>query len=118
MLRQSESLPAGDIPRLLLQDRQEALLAAALPALGVRDTYALASQPIPSTNPLLAGTYPLLREGEPVGHCQSFDSGLLGYLHALRTLCTHPEALAHLLEAAGHEAVLRAGRVLAGRVGE
>ncbi|MEM7481744.1 MAG: hypothetical protein AAF481_11265 [Acidobacteriota bacterium] len=117
VLRQGESLAEGDLPRLLLTDRQDALLAAAaLPAMGRADAYRLGGEPTISPHPLTAGTYPLLREGQLAGHCRSFDAELAPYLHALRTLCSHPEALAHLLEAAGHEGLVRAGRVLARRV--
>ncbi|MEM7480460.1 MAG: hypothetical protein AAF481_04760 [Acidobacteriota bacterium] len=117
VLRQAESLAGGDEARFLLYHRQDALLAAAaLPALGIRDTYSLGGRAVASADPALAGTFPLLREGELAGHCRNFEGELLGHLHAFRALCTHPDALAHLLEAAGHEAVLRAGRILARQV--
>ncbi|MEM7050324.1 MAG: hypothetical protein AAF604_11730 [Acidobacteriota bacterium] len=120
VLRQAESLAAGDPPRLELQDRQDALLAAAaLPALGRGDSYALAERQEAEQKKAGADPigYRLLRSGQAAGHCRHFDRELIEYLHALRTLCLYPEALAHLLEAAGHEGLVQAGRILAAQVG-
>jgi hypothetical protein len=56
--------------------------------------------------------------GEPVGHSALFDERLIEALHVVERLVRSPEALAHVMEAAGPLALERAGAVLDERVPE
>ena len=54
--------------------------------------------------------------GEVVAHLAYFDEKLVDALHVLECVLRSPEALAHILEAAGTVALERAGAILSGRV--
>lgn len=95
-------------------ERQDALLlAAALPGNAAAELR-LAARP-----GCLYGDgrgYELRAGGRPIGSLAWYDSRLVATLEALRALVASPHALALLLEAAGHDALDRAGRLLAARV--
>ena len=96
--------PAADV-----DERQVALLfAAALPASGDRDRFRLR----PDRG---EGGYELLRGGRPLGRVAWFDPHLVATVAALEHVIASPRALALVLEAAGHDALRRAGRLLARR---
>ncbi|HMB51889.1 MAG TPA: hypothetical protein VKU40_01145 [Thermoanaerobaculia bacterium] len=96
------------------ESRQDALLlAAALPGNAAAELR-LAERP-----GCLYGDgrgYELRAGGRPVGSLSWFDTRLVATLEALRALVASPRGLALLLEAAGHDALDRAGRLLAARV--
>lgn len=101
--------PAGDPPAAEVEERQAALLlAAALPASGDRDRFRLRAD-------RGDGGYELLRCGRSLGRLAWFDPHLVATLAALEHVVASPRALALVLEAAGHDALVRAGRLLAGR---
>jgi hypothetical protein len=109
VLREWESLTAGDVPYAVFGRREMALLAAAvLPATGRELLFRLGTEPDADGFPLLA---PLA-----AGHLRDFDEALAGALHLAAALVRSPEALAWLLEAAGHVALEQAGRILDRRI--
>lgn len=96
-------------PAAVLDERQDALLlAAVLPASARRGDTGLAPERGPQG-------YDLVRAGGRVGRLAWFDSRLAELHAALRALVADPRSLALLLEAAGHDALDRAGRLLARR---
>lgn len=99
---------AGDEePAAVLDERQAALLlAAALPGSSGRELYRLRPE-------RRAGGYELLRGGRPLGRLAWFDPHLVATVAALEHIVASPRALALVLEAAGHDALQRAGRLLA-----
>lgn len=101
---------AGDeAPAALVEERQTALLlAAALPGSPGRELYRLRPE-------RGEDGYELVRAGRPVGRLGWFDPHLVATLAALERIVSSPRALALVLEAAGHDALRRAGRLLAAR---
>jgi hypothetical protein len=128
LLREWESLDAGDVPYAVFRRRELALLAAAvLPATGREPPFRLAGEPDDQGFPLLdaggsstargpgsaaapptAPTPPI----DPIGHLRDFDQELAEALRIAVILARSPMALARLLEAAGHVALEQAGRIL------
>jgi hypothetical protein len=101
-----------DEPAAWLEERQDALLlAAALPASVAGEDLKLRPERGPDG-------YDLLAAGGAVGRLAWFDPDLAALLSALRALVASPRGLALLLEAAGHDALDHAGRLLAARAGE
>lgn len=97
----------GEEPAAVLDERQAALLvAAALPGSAGRELYRLRPE-------RRAGGYDVLRAGRPVGRLAWFDPHLVATVAALEHIVASPRALALVLEAAGHDALCRAGRLLA-----
>jgi hypothetical protein len=146
VLREWESLEAGDAPYAVFGRREMALLAAAvLPATGRELLFRLDTEPdadgfrvnasitrggavpggawAPSAR-ALARTSPTSRPGtagtgpspSAAGHLRDFDEGLAFALHLAAAIVRSPVALAWLLEAAGHVALEQAGRILDRRV--
>jgi len=95
-------------------ERQDALLlAAALPG------SAAAGLRLAPRRGTLYGDgrgYELRAEDRPIGSLAWFDTRLVAAFETLRALVASPRGLALLLEAAGHDALERAGRLLASRV--
>lgn len=110
--REGERVDQGDEPAAVLEDRQAALLvAAALPGSGVRDALRLETRRTPEG-------YRVEDDGRPVGRLTWFDPDLLATVSALRRIVAAPRCLALVLEAAGHDALEQAGKILARRVEE
>lgn len=108
--RSGESFTRGHRPFAVFTDPTHALLIAALlPATGRDPLYQLRKEAGPSGYAIEAG-------GEVIGHLAVFDDKLVAALHVVECLLRSPEALAHLLEAAGAVVLERAGAVLVGRV--
>lgn len=100
----------GDDRAAVVEERQTALLlAAALPGSPGRELYRLRPE-------RGAEGYELVRAGRPVGRLAWFDPHLVATLSALEQIVASPRALALLLEAAGYDALRRAGRLLAARL--
>lgn len=101
----------GEEPAAVLDERQAALLlAAALPGCSGRELYRLRPE-------RRAGGYDLLRAGRSLGRLAWFDPHLVATVAALEQIVASPRALALVLEAAGHDALRRAGRLLARSAG-
>src|SRR5579864_7818735 len=126
LLREWESLEAGDLPYAVFQRRETALLAAAvLPATGRDPLFRLDTEPDADGFALLAApaspagsaspaSRPSARAASPAspaGHLRDFDESLAGALHLAAALVRSPAALARLLEAAGYVALEQAGKI-------
>jgi hypothetical protein len=112
LYRRGESSARGHRPAAICKDRALALLtAAALPGTGRDPLFHLQKDPS-------ADGYALEAGGEVIAHLACFDEKLVEALHVLESVLRSPEALAHILEAAGAVALERAGAILGGRVGE
>lgn len=97
----------GERPAAVVDERQAALLlAAALPGSSGRDLYRLRPE-------RREGGYDLLRGGRSLGRLAWFDPHLVATVAALEHIVASPRALALVLEAAGHDALCHAGRLLA-----
>jgi len=95
----------------LMEERQEALLlAAALPGSARRGVPRLRPERGPDGYAVTDGRREL-------GRLAWFDTELVAALGCLRDLVSSPLSLALLLEAAGHDALEQAGRILAHRAG-
>jgi hypothetical protein len=144
LLREWESLEAGDVPYAVFRRRETALLAAAvLPGTGREpllrldtepdgDGFALltapalqkTARPARSARPARPPTKEMEMEREmemqppslPAGHLRDFDQSLADALHVAAALVRSPAALARLLEAAGYVALEQVGRILDRRV--
>jgi len=143
VLREWESLEAGDAPYAVFGRREMALLAAAvLPATGRELLFRLDTEPdvdgfriiasvtAPGAVPAARSAKAAARTGSPsgsgtagtgsrppaAGHLRDFDEGLAFALHLAAAIVRSPVALAWLLEAAGHVALEQAGRILDRRV--
>lgn len=120
LLREWESLEAGDAPYAVFCRRELALLAAAvLPATGREALFRLGTEPDAHGFPLVAlvalteeRSAPGAPPGNPVGHLRDFDEALADGLRLAAALVRSPLALARLLEAAGQVALEQAGRIL------
>jgi len=98
--------PAG-----LFEEREDALLlAAALPGSARGGALHLRPERGPDG-------YPLVDGGRDVGRLAWFDTHLVATLGAFRALVACPRCLALVLEAAGHDALEQAGRIVARRTG-
>ncbi|HEX6203704.1 MAG TPA: hypothetical protein VF100_11925 [Thermoanaerobaculia bacterium] len=107
---ESEGTAGADEPAAVVEERQAALLlAAALPASAERDLYRLRAE-------RRDGGYELMRGGRRLGRLAWFDPHLVATVAALERIVASPRSLALLLEAAGHDALRRAGRLLASRL--
>ena len=105
VLRQGESLAKGSAPYALFQKKDAARLAAAvIPGTGRRLRYRLGKDPD-------ALGYPLLDDGEAVGHFQFFDEDLLAALNVVDALVSIPRDLAWLLDGAGGLALDHTGKI-------
>lgn len=99
----------GCEPAAWFEERQDALLlAAALPASVSGEDVRL----LPERGP---DGYVVVGAGGPAGRLAWFDPELATALGTLRALVSSPRGLALLLEAAGHDALDHAGRLLAAR---
>ena len=133
LLREWESLEAGDVPYAVFRRREIALLAAAvLPGTGREPFFRLDTEPAadgfalltaPAALQATASTARPARPAEeiqapnpPAGHLRDFDQGLADALHVAAALVRSPAALARLLEAAGYVALEQVGRILDRRV--
>lgn len=106
---ESDGAAGGGQPAAVVEERQAALLlAAALPASADRDLYRVRAR-------RRDGGYELLRGGRRLGRLAWFDPHLVATVAALDRIVSSPRSLALLLEAAGHDALQRAGRLLAAR---
>ena len=105
VLRQGESLEAGSEPAAVFQKKDAARLAAAvLPGTGRRLRYRLSQDAEPLG-------YPLLDDGQVVGHLRFFDQDLLGALNVVDALVSMPRDLAWLIDGAGGLALDHAGKI-------
>ena len=112
VFREGESYAFGDAPAALFDERYQALLAAAaLPGAAGRGALRLEGRRLP-------GGYSVTDGRRTVGRLAWFDPDLVGDLAALLAIVSSPRSLALLLAAAGHDALERAGRILARRLGE
>jgi hypothetical protein len=111
LLREGESLRRGDRPAGVFERRETALLAAAvLPATGSAPLFRLRGEATPH------GFVLERPRGEVAGHLEFYDPDAAAALHVAESLLRSPDCLAHLLEAAGRIALLRAGRIVFERV--
>jgi hypothetical protein len=114
VFRIGESPERGHRPAAVFRARWLALLAAAvLPGTGRDAAFRLHKTSGPEGFVIEAGN-----GGELVGHSRLFDERLIEALHVVERLVRSPEALAHVMEAAGPLALERAGAVLDERVEE
>ena len=114
VFRLGESPERGHRPAAVFQERWLALLAAAvLPGTGRDAAFRLHKESGPGGFAIETGN-----GGEPVGHSALFDERLIEALHVVERLVRSPEALAHVMEAAGPLALERAGAVLDERIPE
>lgn len=105
VLRQGESLTQGNTPTALFARQDAARLAAAvIPGTGRRPRYRLDKEPD-------AVGYPVLDDGEVVGHFRFFDENLLAALNVADALVSVPRDLAWLLDSAGGLALDHAGKI-------
>lgn len=114
VLRVGERVDGDDRDRVAawLEDRADALLlAAALPGSGRRGELRLRPERGPEGYDVVGGRRLL-------GRLARFDPDLLAAVAVLRAVVSSPPSLALVLEAAGHDALEQAGRVLARRVGD
>src|SRR3954452_24911255 len=112
VFRLGESPERGHRPTAVFRERWLALMAAAvLPGTGRDAAFRLSKECGPGGFAVETGN-----GAEPVGHLELFDEKLIEALHVVERLVRSPEALAHVLEAAGPLALERAGAVLDARV--
>jgi len=106
VLRKGESLEKGSRPMAVFAKKDAFRLAAAiLPGTGRRLRYKLGENP----DSLLG--FPILDDGEVVGHMQFFDQDFLGALNVVDALVSLPGDLAWVIDAAGGLALDHAGRI-------
>ena len=114
VFRLGESPERGYSPTCVFLHRGLALLAAAvLPGTGRDAAFRLHKESGPDGFAIETGN-----GGELAGHSKLFDKRLIEALHVVERLVRSPEALAHVLEAAGPVALERTGAVLDERVPE
>jgi hypothetical protein len=110
-----------DEPAAWLEERQDALLlAAVLPVSVAGEDVKLRPDRGPEGYDLVGPTAGETAGGSPLGtlgRLAWFDPELASVLAVLRALVAAPRSLALLLEAAGHDALDHAGRLLAARAG-
>ena len=111
VFRIGEAPERGHRPAALFRARWLALLAAVLPGTGRDAAFRMAKESGPESFAIETGN-----GGELVGHSALFDVRLIEALHVVERLVRSPEALAHVMEAAGPLALERAGAVLDERV--
>lgn len=105
VLRQGESVEAGSPPAALFQKRDTArLIAAVLPGTGRRPRYRLGKDAEPLG-------FPLLDDGQVVGHLRFFDEELVTALNVVDALVSMPRDLSWLLDGAGGLALDHAGKI-------
>jgi hypothetical protein len=105
VMRQGESLEKGNTPAALFQKKDAARLCAAIfPGTGRRLRYQLGK------NPDLRG-FPLLDDGEVVGHLRFFEEDVVSALNVVDALVSIPRDLAWLLDGAGGLALDHAGKI-------
>jgi len=106
VLRKGESLEKGSRPMAVFAKRDAARLAAAvLPGTGRRLRYKLGENP----DSLLG--FPVLDDGQVVGHMQFFDQDFLAALNVVDALVSLPGDLAWVIDAAGGLALDHAGKI-------
>ena len=114
VFRLGKSPERGHRPAVVFQERWLALLAAAVFLGTGRDAaFRLHKESGPDGFAIETGN-----GGEPVSHSALFDERLIEALHVVERLVRSPEALAHVMEAAGPLALERTGAVLDERVPE
>jgi len=110
VLRKGESLEVGSRPMAVFAKKDAARLAAAiLPGTGRRLRYKLGENP----DSLLG--FPILDDGEAMGHMQFFDQDFLAALNVVDALVSIPGDLAWVIDAAGGLALDHAGRIALAR---
>ncbi len=113
VLRKGESLEKGSRPTAVFQKQDAARLAAAiLPGTGRRLRYKLGENP----DSILG--FPILDDGEIVGHMQFFDQDFLAALNMVDALVSIPGDLAWVIDAAGGLALDHVGRIALARAME
>jgi hypothetical protein len=115
ILREWESLAAGDEPEALLTRQETALLlAVALPIRGREPLFLLRDKALPEGFPIesVFGEQGV----QVVGWLRLYNPDLVGTLHVLESVVRSPVALANLLEAAGPLAMERVGQILGRRL--
>ena len=106
VLRRGESLETGSRPMAVFAQRDAARLAAAvLPGTGRRLRYKLGEDP----DSLLG--FPVLDDGQVMGHMQFFDQDFLAALNVVDALVSLPGDLAWVIDAAGGLALDHAGKI-------
>jgi len=106
VLRQGESLAAGDVPRAVFLHRERALLAAAvLPGTGFDRLFRLQHERSPEGYAVESG-------GQVVGYLHHYDPELVTAMHTAESLTRLPECLTRVLESSGAVALERTGRLL------
>lgn len=115
VLREWESLAAGDLPEAVLAREETALLMrAALAALGREPLFSLRGDPTAEGFPVEAV---FGKKGvQVVGWLRLYNPELVEALHVLESVVRSPVALASLLEAAGPLALERVGQILRRRL--
>jgi hypothetical protein len=121
VLREWESLDAGDVPVAVCLHRETAaLLAAVLPVLGREPLFHLEEDPDPDPSGPLPGGFPLVavfgEQGPAVsGWLQIYQPEIVQALHLVEGLIRQPRSLAEVNAAAGGGALAQVGRYLAAR---
>jgi hypothetical protein len=112
VLREWESLDAGDVPRAVFcHEETAALFALALP-LHAREPLFHLDQELGRKGHTVTAVFG--EQGpQPVGWLEQYEPGLLVGLHLLEGLVRSPRALAQLLRIAGGLALRQVGRILA-----
>jgi hypothetical protein len=112
VFRLGESPSHGHRPVAAFDERWLAqLVVAVLPGTGREAAFRLDEESGPDGFALSTGN-----GDELVGHLRLFDMGLVAALHVVERLVRSPEALAHVLEAAGPLSLERAGAILDERI--
>ena len=114
MLRQWESLEAGDEPfALFWHEEQARRCAAILPAVGREPLFALGDAPAPEGYPLV---HVYGEQGPQVcGWLTRSHPGVVEALHLAEALARRPVDLAEVAATAGGDALHQIGRILAER---
>jgi hypothetical protein len=111
VLREGESLEAGDVPEATFLREEAAMIAAAvLPGVARRLRYQLGDDPCERG-------FPVLFDGAVVGHSRIFNDALVAAMTVLDALVASPHEFGWLLLALGATALERVEKVTAGRLG-
>jgi len=111
VLREEESLEAGDIPEVTFLREEAAMIAAAvLPALARRLRYRLGDDPCERG-------FPVILDGAIVGHSRVFNEALASAMTVADALVSSPHDFGWLLLALGGVALERVEKITAARLG-
>jgi len=110
VMREGESLAAGDAPEATFLREEAAMIAAAvLPGLARRLRYRLGDDPCKRG-------FPVILDGAVVGHSRVFNDALVAAMSVLDALLASPHEFGWLLLAMGGVALERVEKVTAARL--